>query len=93
MSSDMSKCLRSYELTNSSLTLEALDLSQNSFSIFTLTANIFPNLTRCFWKTNSPFHCMRKVLKKKTYLNWPRATEHPELFWKKLRHALTTGET
>ncbi|KAM9333493.1 uncharacterized protein KZ484_018504 [Pholidichthys leucotaenia] len=40
----------------------------------------------------SPFHRMRKVLKKKTYLSWPRATEHPELFWEKLRQALYTGE-
>ncbi|KAM9332656.1 toll-like receptor 13 [Pholidichthys leucotaenia] len=40
----------------------------------------------------SPFHRMRKMLKKKTYLSWPRATEHPEVFWEKLRQALNTGE-
>ncbi|KAM9332657.1 uncharacterized protein KZ484_017761 [Pholidichthys leucotaenia] len=40
----------------------------------------------------SPFHRMRKVLKKKTYLSWPRTVQHPELFWEKLRQALITGK-
>uniref|UniRef100_A0AAZ1XE95 TIR domain-containing protein n=1 Tax=Oreochromis aureus TaxID=47969 RepID=A0AAZ1XE95_OREAU len=40
----------------------------------------------------SPYHRMRKMLKKKTYLSWPRAGEHSELFWEKLCHALETRE-
>ena len=40
----------------------------------------------------SPYHRMRKLLKRRTYLSWPRAEEHPELFWEKLRQALETGE-
>ncbi|XP_031153532.1 toll-like receptor 13 [Sander lucioperca] len=40
----------------------------------------------------SPYYRMRKLLKKKTYLSWPQAEEHPELFWEKLRQALNTRE-
>ncbi|XP_024861249.1 toll-like receptor 13 isoform X3 [Kryptolebias marmoratus] len=40
----------------------------------------------------SPYHRMRKLLKKQTYLSWSRATEHPEVFWEKLRQALQTGD-
>ncbi|XP_025766317.1 toll-like receptor 13 [Oreochromis niloticus] len=40
----------------------------------------------------SPYHRMRKMLKKKTYLSWPRAAENTELFWEKLRQALETSE-
>ncbi|XP_006799327.2 toll-like receptor 13 [Neolamprologus brichardi] len=40
----------------------------------------------------SPYHRMRKMLKKKTYLSWPRAAENIELFWEKLRQALETNE-
>ncbi|XP_040921906.1 toll-like receptor 13 [Toxotes jaculatrix] len=40
----------------------------------------------------SPYHRMRKVLKKRTYLSWPRAGEHTSLFWEKLRQALKTRE-
>ncbi|XP_035512646.1 toll-like receptor 13 [Morone saxatilis] len=40
----------------------------------------------------SPFHRMRRLLKRQTYLSWPQAEEHPELFWEKLRQALTTTE-
>ncbi|XP_043959963.1 toll-like receptor 13 isoform X3 [Gambusia affinis] len=39
----------------------------------------------------SPFHRMRKLLKKQTYLSWPRAADHPEVFWENLRKALQTG--
>ncbi|XP_008394684.2 toll-like receptor 13 [Poecilia reticulata] len=39
----------------------------------------------------SPFHRMRKLLKKQTYLSWPRAANHPEVFWENLRKALQTG--
>ncbi|XP_029979833.1 toll-like receptor 13 [Sphaeramia orbicularis] len=40
----------------------------------------------------SPYYRMRKLLKKQTYLSWPRAGEHTEVFWEKLRQALMTGE-
>ncbi|XP_030612378.1 toll-like receptor 13 [Archocentrus centrarchus] len=40
----------------------------------------------------SPYNRMRKMLRKKTYLSWPRAGEYTELFWEKLRQALETGE-
>ncbi|XP_068566343.1 toll-like receptor 13 [Cebidichthys violaceus] len=40
----------------------------------------------------SPYYRMRKLLKRRTYLSWPRAEEHPKLFWEKLRQALKTGE-
>lgn len=40
----------------------------------------------------SPYHRMRKMLKRKTYLSWPRAGEHTELFWEKLCQALETRE-
>ncbi|XP_030613092.1 toll-like receptor 13 [Archocentrus centrarchus] len=40
----------------------------------------------------SPYHRMRKMLNKKTYLSWPQAKEHSELFWEKLRQALKTRE-
>uniref|UniRef100_UPI0037E80983 toll-like receptor 22 n=1 Tax=Semicossyphus pulcher TaxID=241346 RepID=UPI0037E80983 len=40
----------------------------------------------------SPYYRMRKVLKKRTYLSWPRAEENTELFWEKLRQALKTKD-
>ncbi|XP_051266897.1 toll-like receptor 13 isoform X1 [Dicentrarchus labrax] len=40
----------------------------------------------------SPYHRMRRLLKRWTYLSWPQAEEHTELFWEKLRQALTTTE-
>ncbi|KAM4544187.1 uncharacterized protein V3H82_021979 [Fundulus diaphanus] len=39
----------------------------------------------------SPYHRMRKLLKKQTYLSWPRAADQPEVFWEKLRKALQSG--
>ncbi|KAM4719068.1 uncharacterized protein FYW61_016625 [Anableps anableps] len=39
----------------------------------------------------TPYHRMRKLLKKQTYLSWPRAADHPEVFWEKLRKALQAG--
>nr|QPD07683.1 toll-like receptor 13 [Nibea albiflora] len=36
----------SWELTNSSLGLTSLDVSQNPFGVFNITTNIFPSLTR-----------------------------------------------
>ncbi|XP_026035053.1 toll-like receptor 13 [Astatotilapia calliptera] len=40
----------------------------------------------------SPYHRMRKMIKRKTYLSWPRVGEHTELFWEKLCQALETRE-
>ncbi|KAK2859707.1 hypothetical protein Q5P01_004327 [Channa striata] len=40
----------------------------------------------------SPYYRLRKLVKRKTYLNWPRARQHTELFWEKLRQALRTRE-
>ncbi|KAM3593957.1 uncharacterized protein V6R79_026454 [Siganus canaliculatus] len=40
----------------------------------------------------SPYYRMRSLLKRRTYLSWPRAEEHPELFWEKLRQALVPRE-
>lgn len=40
----------------------------------------------------SPYHHMGRLLKRRTYLSWPRAGQHTGLFWEKLRLALETGE-
>lgn len=40
----------------------------------------------------SPYYRMRKLVKKTTYLSWPRAGKRTEVFWEKLRQALRTGE-
>ncbi|KAL0961778.1 hypothetical protein UPYG_G00331610 [Umbra pygmaea] len=40
----------------------------------------------------SPYHRMRKLLKRRTYLSWPRAGEHTGAFWQKLRVALETRD-
>ncbi|KAJ3581148.1 hypothetical protein NHX12_016993 [Muraenolepis orangiensis] len=40
----------------------------------------------------SPYHRMRRLLKRETYLSWSRAVAHPDLFWEKLRQALETRE-
>ncbi|XP_069369201.1 toll-like receptor 22 isoform X1 [Paralichthys olivaceus] len=40
----------------------------------------------------SPYYRMKKLLNKMSYLSWPRAAEHTELFWEKLRQALRTRE-
>lgn len=40
----------------------------------------------------SPYYRMRKVLKRRTYLSWPRAQENTDLFWEKLRQAMKTKE-
>nr|XP_040022701.1 toll-like receptor 22 [Gasterosteus aculeatus aculeatus] len=40
----------------------------------------------------SPYYRMRKLLKRRTYLSWPRAGQHPNLFWEKLRQALGTKD-
>ncbi|KAF3703790.1 Toll-like receptor 13 Precursor [Channa argus] len=40
----------------------------------------------------SPYYRLRKLVKRKTYLSWPRAGEHTELFWQKLCQALRSRE-
>ncbi|XP_057679977.1 toll-like receptor 22 isoform X2 [Corythoichthys intestinalis] len=40
----------------------------------------------------SPYYRMRKLLKKWTFLSWPKAAPCPDLFWEKLRQALKTGD-
>ncbi|XP_064874114.1 toll-like receptor 13 [Oncorhynchus nerka] len=40
----------------------------------------------------SPYHRMRRLLKRKTYLSWPRAGEYAGVFWQKLRVALETRD-
>ncbi|KAM9839410.1 toll-like receptor 22 [Aulostomus maculatus] len=40
----------------------------------------------------SPYYRMRKLLKKQTFLSWPRAGENTQLFWEQLRKALQTRD-
>ncbi|KAA0720318.1 Toll-like receptor 13 [Triplophysa tibetana] len=40
----------------------------------------------------SPYHRMRKLVKKQTYLRWPKDGEDSRVFWQKLRMALETKE-
>ncbi|XP_077410363.1 toll-like receptor 22 [Vanacampus margaritifer] len=40
----------------------------------------------------SPYYRMRKLLKKWTFLSWPRAAQCTDLFWEKLRQALTSRD-
>ncbi|XP_077365621.1 toll-like receptor 22 [Festucalex cinctus] len=40
----------------------------------------------------SPYYRMRKLLKKWTFLSWPRAAQCTHLFWEKLRQALTSRD-
>ncbi|XP_041665753.1 toll-like receptor 13 [Cheilinus undulatus] len=41
----------------------------------------------------SPYHRMRKLVKKRTYLSWPQAGQHKGVFWQNVRRALETGES
>ncbi|XP_041665209.1 toll-like receptor 13 isoform X2 [Cheilinus undulatus] len=41
----------------------------------------------------SPYHRMRKLVKKRTYLCWPQAGRHKGVFWQNVRRALETGES
>ncbi|KAF7211568.1 toll-like receptor 13 isoform X1 [Nothobranchius furzeri] len=41
----------------------------------------------------SPHYRMRKLMKKRTYLSWPQAAQHPGGFWQKVKRALQTGDT
>nr|UZH24403.1 TLR23h [Mugilogobius chulae] len=38
----------------------------------------------------SPYYQMRRLMKKRSYLSWPRAAQSKDLFWHKLRQALET---
>lgn len=40
----------------------------------------------------SPYYRMRKVLKRRTYVSWPRAEGNAGLFWQKVCQALKTRE-
>ncbi|XP_035249807.1 toll-like receptor 22 [Anguilla anguilla] len=40
----------------------------------------------------SPYHRMRKLVKKHTYLSWPKPGQNTMVFWQKLRVALETKE-
>ncbi|XP_026155777.1 toll-like receptor 13 [Mastacembelus armatus] len=40
----------------------------------------------------SPYHRMRKLVKKRTYLSWPQAGGHSGVFWENVRRALETGD-
>ncbi|XP_034562815.1 toll-like receptor 13 [Notolabrus celidotus] len=59
---------QSWEITNSSLQLSSLDLSQNSIAVFRIIADIFPNLTRL--NIGSTFkHKMIWDVRNKTFLS------------------------
>ncbi|MED6287664.1 hypothetical protein CHARACLAT_018592 [Characodon lateralis] len=38
-----------------------------------------------------PFYCIRKLVKKRTYLSCPQASQHPGVFWQNVQRALQTG--
>nr|AAO19474.1 toll-like receptor [Carassius auratus] len=40
----------------------------------------------------SPYHRMRKLVKKRTYLRWPKPGEDTKIFWQKLKLALEAKE-
>uniref|UniRef100_A0A1A7XAD6 TIR domain-containing protein n=1 Tax=Iconisemion striatum TaxID=60296 RepID=A0A1A7XAD6_9TELE len=40
----------------------------------------------------SPHYRMRKLVKKRTYLSWPQAAQHPGVFWQNVQRALQTGD-
>ncbi|KAK2873039.1 hypothetical protein Q8A67_022936 [Cirrhinus molitorella] len=40
----------------------------------------------------SPYHRMRKLVKKRTYLRWPKPGEDTKIFWQKLKMALESKE-
>ncbi|XP_054878513.1 uncharacterized protein LOC129353274 [Poeciliopsis prolifica] len=39
----------------------------------------------------SPYYRLRKLVKKRTYLSWPQAAEHPAVFWQNVQRALQAG--
>ncbi|KAM6974372.1 toll-like receptor 2 type-1 [Tautogolabrus adspersus] len=40
----------------------------------------------------SPYYRMRKLVKKRTYLSWPKAGQHTGVFWQSVRRALETED-
>ncbi|KAF1382098.1 hypothetical protein PFLUV_G00160920 [Perca fluviatilis] len=40
----------------------------------------------------SPYYRMRKLVKKRTYLSWPKAGQHTGVFWQNVGRALETGD-
>ncbi|XP_072227241.1 uncharacterized protein [Leuresthes tenuis] len=40
----------------------------------------------------SPYYRMRKLVKKRTYLSWPQAAQHPAVIWQNLKRALQTED-
>ncbi|XP_033839630.1 toll-like receptor 13 [Periophthalmus magnuspinnatus] len=38
----------------------------------------------------SPYYRMRRLVKKRSYLSWPRASQHRDVFWQKVQQALQT---
>ncbi|XP_015230540.1 PREDICTED: toll-like receptor 13 isoform X3 [Cyprinodon variegatus] len=40
----------------------------------------------------SALYGMRNLVKKRTYLSWPQAAQHPRLFWQNVKRALQTGD-
>lgn len=41
----------------------------------------------------SPYHRMRKLLKRQTYLSWAQAgRHHPRVFWQNVQRALESGD-
>ncbi|XP_037549209.1 toll-like receptor 22 [Nematolebias whitei] len=40
----------------------------------------------------SPYYRLRKLVKKRTYLSWPQAAQHPGVFWQNVQRALQTGD-
>uniref|UniRef100_A0A8C9ZLS0 Toll-like receptor 13 n=1 Tax=Sander lucioperca TaxID=283035 RepID=A0A8C9ZLS0_SANLU len=40
----------------------------------------------------SPYYRMRKMVKKRTYLSWPQASQHTVVFWQNVGRALETGD-
>ncbi|CAN9503591.1 unnamed protein product [Ophioblennius macclurei] len=40
----------------------------------------------------SPYHRMRKLVKRRTYLSWPQGASHPGLFWQNVGRALEMGD-
>ncbi|XP_051249479.1 toll-like receptor 13 [Dicentrarchus labrax] len=41
----------------------------------------------------SPYHNMRSLVKRRTYLSWPQAGQHTGVFWQNVRRALNTTES
>ncbi|XP_041867210.1 toll-like receptor 13 [Melanotaenia boesemani] len=41
----------------------------------------------------APHFRMRKLIKKRSYLSWPQAAQHPGLFWQNVQRALQTEDT